>query len=186
MDIFDAIKKRRSIGKLGEPAPNSDEINQMLEAAVLAPDHNELRPWRFVVLQGDDKSKMSQVLLDALFQREQEPTQGQIEKEKSKLERAPLVIAVAVKHLETKIPDDELLSAAAAATQNLLLVATALGYGSMWRTGEVVYDANIKRALGLDPDDKVIGFIYIGTPKKEVPPPKTPNLEGIVWSPDFS
>lgn len=186
MEALDAIFTRRSIGRLTDPAPSGDDLRRILEAAVVAPDHDLLRPWRFFVLQGAAKDAFGQVLRDAYLARVAsaggEPTEGQLEKERTKLGRAPLVIVVAAVHVHSdKIPFAEQMSSAAAAVQNLLLAATALGYGSMWRTGDVAYDPRIKRTLGLSEHDAIVGYVYLGTPHQGGDKPaNVADLTGVV------
>lgn len=191
MEAIEAIFARRSVGRLTEPAPSADELALMMQAAAAAPDHGELKPWQFVVLQGDAKDAFGDVLADAYLARCAEvgadPQPAKTEKERTKLGRAPLVVIVAAVHRHSeKIPWDEQLAAAAAAAQNLLLAATALGYGSMWRTGDPAYDVRVKAALDLTDHDAVVGFIYLGTPAagsgKE---PRRPSTDGLVkeWRP---
>ena len=191
MQVFDAIYARRSIGRLVEPAPNDDELRQILTAAAAAPDHGELRPWKFVVLRGSAKDAFGRVLEAAARARGatvgREPTEGQLEKERTKLGRAPLVLVFgAVRRESDKIPWEEQFAAAAAAAQNALLAATALGYGSMWRTGDPAYDTMVKEALGLREEDAIVGFLYVGTRRDDdSKPPNEPVLDGLVseWSP---
>ena len=78
--------------------------------------------------------------------------------------RAPTIV-VAAAHVQKghKIMESEQVAAAAAATQNIMLAAHALGYGAMWKTGEPAYDPGVKTALGLDADDEIMGFLYLGT-----------------------
>lgn len=187
MDTFDAIFGRRSISRLIEPAPSGDDLRRILQAGAAAPDHGELRPWKFTVLAGEAKDAFGQVLADAYLARTPSPHPAALEKERTKLGRAPLVIVVAaVRQPSDAIPWAEQENAAAAAAQNIVLAATALGYGSMWRTGEPSYDPNVKAALGLSPDDAIVGFLYIGTPREDkAKPAREPNLEGLVdhWHP---
>ncbi|MBA3653931.1 MAG: nitroreductase [Actinobacteria bacterium] len=184
--VIDAIRARRSIGRLTEPAPDDDELRQILEAAACAPDHGELRPWKFVVLRGKAKDAFGEVLADSYLARVQaigaSPSDGQLEKERTKLGRAPLVVIVcAVNRHSDEIPWVEQLLAAGAAAQNILLAATALGYGSMWRTGPPAYDHRVLHAIGLDDRDAIVGFIYLGAPNagRELPPHE-PDLEDSV------
>jgi nitroreductase len=168
VDALDAIRSRRSSGRLFEPAPSPEEIEVLLDAAQHAPDHGELRPWSFTVLAGKDKDDFGQVLADAYTARCElagvEVVPAKHEKERTKLGRAPVVIVVgAVRRPSEQIPWIEQQLAAAAAAQNILLAATALGYGSMWRTGDPAYDDHVKQALGLAPQDAITGFLYIGT-----------------------
>ena len=191
MEALDAIRGRRSISRLAEPGPTPDEVRLLLEAACCAPDHGELRPWRFVVLEGDAKDAFGRVLADAYVQRAAAvgaaPTEGQLTKERTKLGRAPLVIVVAAVHRPSeKVPFEEQVASASAAAQNLCLAATALGYGTMWRTGDVAYDVHVKDALGLDDRDAIIGFVYVGTvAPDQAKPANEPVLDGVVehWTP---
>jgi nitroreductase len=135
----------------------------MLEAARRAPDHKELTPWRFFPLRGDKKESFGLVLESALRERDPEASDGQLQKERHKLDRAPLVLVVGTERVPTHIPFEELIAATSAAIQNILLIATDMGFGSMWRTGDAAYDKNVKTALGLGSDDFINGFIYLGT-----------------------
>ena len=193
MDTLTAIHQRRSIGRLGPPAPSDDDLRTILEAAVVAPDHDELRPWRMVVLAGDAKVAFGEVLAQAYDARcaaaGAEPVPAKREKELTKLGRAPLVLVVAAVHRPSdKIPFEEQYAAVAAAAQNILLAATALGYGSMWRTGDPAYDPMVKDALGLAPEDAIVGFVYLGSPLPDGRPPseRPPvDLDAVVttWQP---
>lgn len=180
------VFRRRSIGRLTEPAPTGMDLERILLAGAAAPDHGELRPWRFVLLRGRGMDEFGEVLARAYVERCRaggvEPVAAKLEKERTKLRRAPLVVVVcAVNAHDAKIPWDDQLGAGYAAAQNMLLAATALGYGSMWRTGEPAWDDNVKRALALEPDDAIVGFLYLGTvPEGGEKPVKEPNLEGLV------
>ena len=177
MDALDAILARRSVGRLVEPAPDEDELKRILEAAVAAPDHGDLKPWKFVVLRGEAKDSFGEVLAESYLKRVEaigaSPTDGQLKKERTKLGRAPLVVIVcAINRHSDEIPWIEQLLAAGAAAQNMCLAATALGYGSMWRTGPPAYDHRVMHAIGLDDRDAIVGFVYLGTPPegRELPP----------------
>ncbi len=183
MDAFEAILARRSIGRLVEPGPTDSDLERILQAALAAPDHGELRPWKLVVLEGEAKDAFGTVLADAYVERCESlgaaPTEGQLTKERTKLGRAPVVLVVAAVHRHSdKIPWEEQFAAAAAAAQNALLAATALGYGSMWRTGDAAFDLRVKAALGLGPHDAIVGFLYLGMPAEgSAKPPRRPNLD---------
>lgn len=188
---LDLLFRRRSIGRLTEPAPDADQLDLILRAAAAAPDHGELRPWRFVVLRGAAKDAFGAVLAEAYLRRVESvgaiPEPAKLDKERTKLGRAPVVVIVcAVNRHADKIPWLDQLGAANAAAQNLLLAATALGYGSMWRTGEPVFDEHVKAAIGLDDQDAIVGFCYLGTPHEGgAKPPNAPSLDGLVvhWEP---
>ena len=186
MNALDAIRARRSIGRLIEPAPSGDDLTAILEAGACAPDHDSLRPFRFTVLQGAGMEAFGEVLADAYVarceERRVEPDPAKLDKERTKLGRAPMVIVVsAVRRPSEKIPWVEQRDAAVAAAQNMLIAATALGYGSMWRTGDPVYDPRVRAALGFADADEVVGFLYLGTPTEAArKPPNEPDLTGLV------
>ena len=184
MDVFEAINNRRSIGKLSAPAPSVDDVEKMLQAAMFAPDHKELRPWRFVVVHDKALRELGDVMASALLARQPDASQGQIEKERSKPLRAPMVIAVAATWADTKLPFAELVASASAATQNLLLGAHALGYGAIWRTGESATDDSVKQWLGLDARDELVAFVYVGTPNGEAPQRGPMPENAVTWLPD--
>ena len=167
MDALAAITLRRSTGRLSAPGPTPEQLSTILDAAACAPDHGELHPWRFVILEGEAKDDFGQVLAAAYLERCRaegvDPIEGKLEKERTKLGRAPTVVIVAVEPHSGVIPTIEQVSAVAAATQNLLLAATALGIGSMWRTGEPCYDPLVRAAIGLPETALMLGFIYLGT-----------------------
>jgi nitroreductase len=192
VDALDAIFARRSIGRMQPPAPSDADLDTILRAAAVAPDHNTLRPFKFVVLEGEAKVAFGVVLADAYRKRTvaagKEIVPAKEEKELTKLGRAPMVVVVAaINRGEEKVPFVEQYAAAAAAAQNMLLAATALDYGSMWRTGDPAYDENVKAALGLTTHDAVVGFVYLGTPNPDgSKEPNTADLDDLVvrWQPN--
>ncbi len=183
MNVLDAIRNRRSVGKLAYPAPSDADVQTMLDAAMFAPDHKELRPWRFIVLRDDALNELGDVMAEALIARDPTVTAGQITKERTKPTRAPVIVAIAATHVETSLPFIELICSAAAATQNLLLAAHELGYGAMWRTGDSIYDETVKHWLGLAPSDELVGFVYIGTVAGDTPRRAPIPDDSVVWRP---
>jgi len=184
MDIFEAIRTRRSYGRLTEPAPTDEHLRTMLEAATMVPDHGELRPFRFTVLRGDGLDAFGEVLEEAYFRRctdsGKAPVPAKAQKERTKLRRAPLVVVVAaVRQPSDKIPWVDQRDAAVAAAENILLAAHAIGFGAMWRTGDPCEDEYVKKSLGLSKDDAIVGFLYIGTPH-ESKDPRVVELDGLV------
>jgi nitroreductase len=131
-----------------------------------------------VFLSSPEKAehRLGEVLKQSLFQRVPEATSGALQKESERLLRAPVVIAVAVDHpIDSRVDEIENISAAAAAVQNLLLAATAVGLATKWRTGQPSTDPLVKEALGLSTDQHLIAFIYLGYPEA-IPPEKVPPL----------
>ena len=191
MEALEALFARRSTGRLVGPAPTPEQLRTILRAAAAAPDHESLRPFRFTVLSGPAKDAFGEVLASAYDARcaaaGGDPVPAKRDKERTKLGRAPLVLVVsAVRQPTTKVPWDEQLAAAAAAAHNACLAATALGYGSMWRTGDPSYDPNVKAALGLGQPDAVVAWLYLGSYRDGVAPtPNDPDLDGLLlpWPP---
>ena len=184
MDVFEAIRTRRSYGRLTEPAPTDEHLRTMLEAAAMVPDHGELRPFRFTVLRGEGLDAFGEVLEEAYFRRctdsGKAPVPAKAQKERTKLGRAPMVIIVSAERQPSdKIPWTDQRDAAVCSAEHLLLAAHALGYGAMWRTGDPTEDPHVKKALGLEPDDAIVAFVYVGTPH-DTKEPKAVDLDGIV------
>lgn len=183
MDAIEAIYTRQSIGKIKEETLPRELIEQLLDAAVQAPNHYKVRPWRFIVLTGAARERLGEILADILRQSKPDLPESAYEKERNKPLRAPVVIAVAVeKPSHPKEDLTENICAAAAATQNLLLAAHALGLGAKWRTGSPAYRPEVKKFLGLAPDQPLIAFVYLGYPAFAPPPVDRPSHQDrTVW-----
>lgn len=159
------LHDRRTVSRLGPPAPSDGELAAMLAAADTAPDHGHLHPWRLVVLDEAQRARVSAGYAEA--QRAVEDGPDLVERAAAKPLRGPCVVAAFARTVpHAKVPDWEQLAAAAAAVQNLCLAATALGYGSAWRTGWFVERPEVREALGARDDERVIGMIHIGTPER--------------------
>lgn len=183
MDVFEAIHTRYSQGKVRtDPLPR-ESIEKLLDAAVQAPNHYKVRPWRFVVLSGDGRNRLGNVMAASQQERHPEFSQEVFDKTRLLPLRAPVVIAVGVdKPSEVKVLEIENICAAAAAIQNLLLAAHAMGLGAKWRTGEWALDANVKEFLGFGSDQHIVGFIYVGYPEFVAEPAARPSFEDrTVW-----
>ena len=163
MEAIEALTARVSGERLVEPGPDELELHAMLSAAVRAPDHGRLRPWRLFVVRGSARRRLGDLMATALIRRHPDATALQIEKEKNKPLRAPLILVVAAKvNEQSRIPPIEQILSAAAAAENVMVAAFALGFGCAWKTGEAAYDPEIKSAFGLAPTDAIAGFLYIG------------------------
>lgn len=183
MDALEAILTRRSVSKLVEPGPNAVQLETMLNAAVHAPDHKELAPWRFLIIDDDARHALGEVMAEALRAREPGATPGQLDKQRQLPLRAPTIIVASAKAVETNLPFSELTAATSAAVQNILLAAHALGLGAIWRTGNPARDPHVKAALGVGDQDEIVGFVYVGTPVAS-PDDRNPTTAGVVsvWS----
>lgn len=179
MELLQGIESRTSALKLSEPAPTREHLEKIIHAGTRAPDHGRLRPWRFVVLQSaDSRKQLGDALADMLRARMPGATPEQLDAERAKPMRAPTIIVVAAKIMKGKIPEIEQVVAVGAAVQNMFLAATALGYGAMWKTGAGAYNADVKRSLGLMPEDHIVALLYLGT--TAAPGPLVPSsMDGV-------
>lgn len=163
MDLIEALNTRATAKTFGALAPTREHLAIALQAAVRAPDHGRLRPWRFMLVEGDQRRRLGDLLAQSAQRRVAALSEGDLQRERDKALRAPMVIIVACRVVPgTKVPAIEQILAAGAAAQNLLLALHALGYAAAWKTGEAAYDPAVKQALGLAADDHVIGFVYAG------------------------
>lgn len=178
MEVFEAIHDRHSIKKVKQDAVPREVIEKLLDAAVQAPNHYKVRPWRFVVLTGEARHRLGDVMSASLRGRHPEFPQEAFDKAHATPLQAPVVIAVGVdKPGEPRVLEIENICAAAASTQNLLLAAHAMGLGAKWRTGEWARDEKVKEFLGFEPDQHIIGLIYIGFPEFLTELPARPSFE---------
>jgi nitroreductase len=168
--VLRAIRDRRSIGKVSDDIPSTDLIRQVLEAGTWAPNHHLTEPWRFFVLTGEARQGLGEAMAAAAARLAPTPEAGQRAAQKAigKPLRAPYIIAVAAVP-DPNVPVVEEIAATAAAAQNMLLAAHALGLGAIWRSGELAFTPEVQSFLGLSERDQVLGFLYIGFPAMEPP-----------------
>ena len=183
MDALQTIQTRHSVGKVKPDAVPHDVIEKLLNAAVQAPNHYQVRPWRFVVLTGNGRDKLGEVMAQSMKAKFPQLTDEALNKERAKPLRSPVLIAVGVdKPTESKVLEIENICATAAACENILLAAHALGLAAQWRTGDAARDPEIKKFLGFAEDQHIISFLYIGYP--DVVPDAAPRAgfqERTVW-----
>lgn len=136
----------------------------MFQAALRAPDHLRLRPWRFLVVEGDRREALGQVLLDCLLRRDPQADESVRTKALNAPLRAPLLIVVLATITENpKVPAQEQRLSAGCAAHAILLAAEALGFSGVWRTGNPAYDPEVVAALGGRANEEIVAFLYIGT-----------------------
>jgi nitroreductase len=164
MQAIDALLSRHSARALSEPAPDAGALELIFAAAVRAPDHGRLRPWRFVLIGGAARAQLGELLAAHLARGAVRPSEETLERERQKAYRAPLIVAVAA-HVNpaVKIPAVEQLLSAGAAAHAMMLAAAALGFGAMWKTGGAAYDPQVRAGLGLEAEDALVGFLYLGS-----------------------
>ncbi|RXZ84082.1 nitroreductase [Paenibacillaceae bacterium] len=182
IDVFEAIRSRRSIGRLKDHAVEDKLIHEILEAGNWAPSHHGTEPWRFYVMTGDGRNVLADAYGDIAVEAAGE-TPVDREKHRAKAFRAPLVIAVAVSPSPApRVVRAEELAAAQAAVQNMLLAAHALGLAAIWRSGEPMYHSRMQAAFELAEEEELVALLYIGEPDM-VPPQgkRRPYEEKTTW-----
>ena len=159
------LLSRQSANPLQEPAPDGAELDLILDAGLRAPDHGRLRPWRFVLIRGNQRQVWADRLAQAALARD--PVNGQAMGEKSRawVARTPLIIAVGAEVKAGNIPEIEQMLSAGAAAMNMLNAIHLLGYGGMWVTGANSYDPQVNKWLGFEAPSRLVGFLGVGTPK---------------------
>ncbi|MBC7004959.1 NAD(P)H nitroreductase [Photobacterium sp. BZF1] len=163
MDALTLLLNRRSLPKMVEPAPQGEALEAILRAGLRAPDHAGLTPWRFIVSQEDGRQKLADILVEAA--NSDGADDATIEKAGKSPFRAPMVITVVAKVSEhDKVPVIEQHLSAGCAVQAMQLAAVAQGYAGFWRTGKWAYHPVVRQALGVEGDDMIVGFLYLGTP----------------------
>lgn len=182
-DALDLLKTRRSVKpmELNAPGPSAVEIDTILTIASRVPDHGKLVPWRFILFAGDDRLAAGEKIAAVFRTKNPQATAEQIEFERRRLARAPLVIAVISRaQAHVKIPEWEQVLSAGAAAMSLVFAAHALGYAANWITEWYAYDRQILDALGLAPHERIAGFVHIGRPARPPDDRPRPPLDQIV------
>ena len=187
-DIIDFILSRRSVTarNMTEPGPSADELDKILRAGMRVPDHGRRGPWRFIVIKGEARVAFGDVLGEAFKNENPDAFEELVEVERERFQRAPVVIAVTSRVIkEHKIPEWEQTLSSGAACINLLNASHAIGYAAQWLTEWPAYNEDVAAALGLEENERVAGFVYIGTPKEPPTERQRAEYEAVVseWAP---
>jgi nitroreductase len=182
--VLDFLLTRRSVKPFAmtAPGPSTVELERILTAAARVPDHKKMVPWRFIVFEGDARARFGDVLAEACAAEEKEPPSAiRLDTERKRFLDAPLIVGVVsrvVPHVGA--PEWEQVLSAGAACFNLSLAANALGYASNWLSGWYAYSPMVKARLGLAENERIAGFIYIGTAAERPEDRERPSLASIV------
>ncbi|GAB3378884.1 nitroreductase [Spongiibacter taiwanensis] len=164
MNAIELLLQRNSAPKLCDPAPSDAQLQTMFAAACRAPDHAWLRPYRFLVVNGDARHKLGELFAAAALRRQPGLDDAALEKFRRQPLRAPVVIVVYAQVVpHDKVPAIEQKLTVGCAAQGILLAAEAMGFAGIWRTGDNAYDEMVKGGLGLAATEEIIGFLYLGT-----------------------
>jgi nitroreductase len=164
VDVFEAITERRMLPRVTEEPPSREQIERLLELAVRAPNHHRTEPWRFYVVQGGERERLARAIADEAVSTGAEGDRA-LTDARAKVARAPVIVVfTAAASDDPKVIEQEEIASVAMAMQNFLLGAYAMGLGAMLRTGPAAYHAAIRDHLGLAPNERVVGFVYLGNP----------------------
>lgn len=182
MDVFEAIRSRRMLPKVGAEPPTRERIGELLDLAVRAPNHHLTQPWRFYVLRGAERDRLARAIADEAVARGVSPDEAEADGAR-KVARAPVIVVFTSASGEgDDVVEQEEIASVAMAIQNFLLGAHASGLGAMLRTGPVAYHDSIRGRLGLDPNERVVGMVYIGHPTGDRSlTPRTSAVEYTRW-----
>lgn len=173
------LDARRSVParQLDAPGPDDATLLRILRSASRVPDHGKRVPFRFLRIAGDDRDALGGLLAARSLARDPAIGEGALDKDRQRFSHAPLVIVVVavLDPEDAKIPEVERLLTAGSVCFALLQAAQALGFGGSWLSGWPAYDPEVLSLLGLDTNERVAGFIHIGTPRIEAPERERPD-----------
>jgi nitroreductase len=182
-DAIELLKIRRSVKprEMAAPGPSPTDLETILTIGARVPDHGKLTPWRFIIFEGDARVRAGDVIAKVFAQKNPQAAPAEIDVEKRRLTDAPLVIGVvSLTRPHPKVPPWEQELSAGASAMNIVTAATALGYGACWLTGWFAFDRDVLDGLGLKTEEKLAGFIHIGTRSKPSEDRPRPALGDIV------
>ena len=177
------LRRRRSVPPMTMtgPGPSAGEMDMILSLAARVPDHGKLAPWRFIVFEGEARARAGALIAEIYAGDNPDAPPNRVELEKKRLQHAPTVVAVVSRAApHAKIPEWEQLMSAGAASMNLIVAANAMGFATAWLTEWYSYDARVAAALGLQPHEKLAGFVHVGRPTVAVEDRVRPVLADIV------
>ncbi len=188
MSVVSTLLSRNSVKFVKGPAPKQADLEQILQAAMVAPDHGRLRPWRFKLIRDESVQALGELAIRTAEADGKPLTDQKAASVRMWLKNVPLLVAVAcqIDHSDEKIPESERLLATGAGVMNILNAAHALGYGAYWSTGLGTYSHTVPEELGFDElDYRFMGFVALGTLPERVPTKERPSFEEFVseWKP---
>ena len=181
--LLDLLDARRSTPSrfLAPPGPDPACLERLLHSASRVPDHGGLVPWRFLVIRGEARSRLGEVLARRSLELDPAATDSAIEKERKRFSHAPVIVAVVARvQAGHRIPEQEQLLSAGCVCFSLLLGAQALGFGAQWLTGWAAYDPHVAQVLGLQDGERIAGFVHIGTIEQTAPERPRPALDALL------
>ncbi|WP_206485767.1 NAD(P)H nitroreductase [Thalassotalea sp. G2M2-11] len=167
MNGLDLLLTRQSTPLLTAPAPSDEDLETILTAGMRVPDHGALKPYHFTVVKEQGLQKLSDIFVQAIS--ESAPDTAKLEKTAKMPFRAPLIIVVSTQYQQhEKVPHHEQMITAGCCTHAMQMASFTLGYGAMWRTGDLSINSVVKQQLSIEAHNDIVGFLYIGTPTKQL------------------
>jgi nitroreductase len=182
-DVIDLMLTRRSViaNNITEPGPDEGQLRRILQAGLRVPDHGKLAPWRIRVLRKPGQARLGRAFIELFAADHPDASPKQLEFEENRPQRAPILLVVTSKPVERpKVPEMEQLLSAGAVCTTILHACHALGFAAQWITEWPAYHAGVHRALGLGEDERIVGFVYIGTAKEPPTERPRPDFEEVV------
>lgn len=182
--VAELMQSRQTIlpKRLVAPGPDALQFESIVNAAASAPDHGQLLPWRMVVVPQPARAALAEVFVSSLLERDAQATPEQVERAREKAHRAPLLMLVVVDALcgDRQIELNERLVSAGCAVQNMLLMATALGFGSALTSGKAIHSQGLRQLFVLQEGESALCFVSIGTVQSRKPARLRPRTADYV------
>ncbi len=182
-DLLALLDTRRSTPSrlLAGPGPDDATLQRMLQSALRVPDHGALTPWRVLLIRGEARTRLGDLLARRSRERDPDATEAVVEKDRARFQHAPVVLAVIARiQAGHRIPEQEQLLSAGCVCFSLLLAAQALGFGAQWLTGWAAYDAVVADRLGLGEGERIAGFVHIGQATQSAPERPRPDPSAVL------
>jgi nitroreductase len=168
MDALELLVNRQSVAKLQFPYPKGESLDRIKAAALRAPDHACLTPWRFIVCCEQGNVRLGELMKQTAV--EENWSEKDIERAPLLPLRAPMVIIAISKHIHhEKVPPIEQIASTSCAVYAMQLAAKAQGFDSMWRTGKYAFSEIMKAKLDMLESESIVGFLYLGTAPIQFP-----------------
>ena len=176
------LRRSLTVKDMVHPGPNEEQLKQILEIGSRVPDHKKQVPWRFLTFEKSTRGKFGKILRTIFAKNNPKTNEKILDFEENRFLRAPLVIAVisTADKDNPKVPEWEQILTAGAVCQNILIASNAMGYASQWLTEWYAYDKVVLKELNLNPNERIAGFIYIGTASKQPKERGRPDLANLV------
>ena len=176
------LRRSLTVKDMVHPGPSEEQIKQILKIGSRVPDHKKQVPWRFLTFEKSTRGKFGKILRTIFAKNNPKTNEKILDFEENRFLRAPLVIAVisTADKDNPKVPEWEQILTAGAVCQNILIASNAMGYASQWLTEWYAYDKVVLKELNLNPNERIAGFIYIGTASKQPKERGRPDLANLV------